>query len=163
MARGDHIFVRQGVYYYHRRAPDRLAERVGQKMIQCSLRTSDKCVAAKRRQVEDVKWPVRFAKAESEIRANNAASVDPPAAKLKRLSEHQALGPAWDHVARMDARSAENYKKDGPASDKERQDVERLRGLTALNSIVSAASRAERRPDRTPIHDMESPQDYRHL
>ena len=123
MARKTHILARQGVYDYRRRVPDRLVARVGRKMIQFSLRASDKARAAKLGEIEDVRWSVQFADAASKIGASDPASNDSSAAKGNPLSPHQAKRLVWDYVARMDARNAENFKKGGPATDKEREEL----------------------------------------
>ncbi|MDR3570647.1 MAG: site-specific integrase [Candidatus Pacebacteria bacterium] len=123
MARKNHILVRQGFYYYRRRVPDRLVARVGRRMIQFSLRTSDRARAAKLGEIEDVKWSAQFADAASKIGASDPASDGPSTAKANPLSPHQAMRLVWDYVARMDSRNAEEFKKDGPASDKEREEI----------------------------------------
>jgi hypothetical protein len=123
MARTNHIFFREGVYYYRRRVPDRIVARVGRKMVQFSLRTSDKTLASKRREIEDVKWSARFANAALEVHGIDSGAGVAPISKAKKLSPHQASRLVWDYVARMDARNAENFQKDGPGTDKERQEV----------------------------------------
>jgi integrase len=123
MARKNHILARQGVYYYRRRVPDRLVARVGRKMVQFSLRTCDKARAAKLSEIEDVRWSAQFADAASKIDASDPSSNDSSSTKDSPLSPHQAMRLVWDYVARMDTRNAENYKKDGPATDKEREEI----------------------------------------
>jgi len=103
--------------------PDRLVARVGKKMIKFSLRTRDRTHATKLCEIEDVKWSARFAEAASKTSASDSASDGSPVAKLNPLSPHQAMRYVWNYVASLDARNADNYKKDGPASDKEREEL----------------------------------------
>ena len=112
-------------------------------MIQFSLRTSEKIRATKLREIEDVRWSARFAKAESEIGASDTASDGSTAANVNALSPHQEMRMVWNYVANADARNAENYKKDGPASDSEREELKTglLVEMQAFESLDDPTSR----------------------
>lgn len=51
---------RDSVWCYRRRVPDHLVESCGRAFVQHSLKTRDKRVAKKRREVEDLNWSARF-------------------------------------------------------------------------------------------------------
>jgi integrase len=136
MGRKNHLFLRDGVYYYRRRVPDRIAARIGQRMIQFSLRTSDKALAYKRREIEDVKCSGLFAKATADLDSELFASDDPSTPKLNALSPNQAVRLAWNYFMRMDAKSADSFKNDGPISDSEREEL-KLNAEFEIQSIDS--------------------------
>jgi Domain of unknown function (DUF6538) len=56
----QHLLRRSGVYYYRRRVPLSLVEKIGKKVIQHSLETSSFKEAKKRRTMYDAQWDVRF-------------------------------------------------------------------------------------------------------
>jgi integrase len=56
----QHLLRRSGVYYYRRRVPLSLVEKIGKKVIQHSLETSNFNEAKKRRTMYDAQWDVRF-------------------------------------------------------------------------------------------------------
>jgi hypothetical protein len=56
----QHLLRRSGVYYYRRRVPLSLVEKIGKKVIQHSLETSSFKDAKKRRTMCDLQWDARF-------------------------------------------------------------------------------------------------------
>jgi len=59
-----HLVKREGVWYFRRRVPQHLIAALGKKVIQFSLRTSNKSEAKKRREIEDLKWSAHFSELE---------------------------------------------------------------------------------------------------
>jgi hypothetical protein len=52
---------RNGVYYYRRRVPLDLVEKIGKKVVQFSLHTTDFKEAKKLRTLRDLEWDAKFA------------------------------------------------------------------------------------------------------
>ena len=95
---------RNGVYYYRRRVPVHLVEKLGKKVVQISLHTTSFNEAKKLRTLKDLEWDTRF-----DEFGQPKSGVAPPASALPTasLSEPGIAQLIRDYVARQDARSRE--------------------------------------------------------
>jgi hypothetical protein len=113
MAGTQHLLRRDGVFYYRKRVPKTLVEKVGKAVIQYSLNTSNLSEAKKRRDAENLKWAVRF-----EALANPAGNpADGPA---QVLSEADAVRLVQQFVEQTDAKNRQRLLDDPPHTEAER-------------------------------------------
>jgi Domain of unknown function (DUF6538) len=75
VARDDHLLKRGNTYYYHRRVPAHLAEKVGRPVIKQSLKTSDRTQARKTRSILDVHWDAEFERLLAAANGNEGVSL----------------------------------------------------------------------------------------
>jgi integrase len=118
MSGTQHLLRREGVYYYRRRVPDLLVEKLGKKVIQFSLGTTILAEAKKRRDAENLKWALRF-----EALANQAGSLTDSVAgsgPAQVLTEAEAVRLVQQFVEQTDAKNRQRLLADPPASETER-------------------------------------------
>ena len=54
------LLNRKGVWYYRRRVPPELVERMGMEVVSLSLGTKELKEAQKQRELKDIEWSARF-------------------------------------------------------------------------------------------------------
>jgi integrase len=95
------LLRRNGVYYYRRRVPLQLVEKIGRKVVQVSLQTTNLKKAKKLRTLRDLEWDARF-------EAYSISNVDGESlgvqmtALFQPLSETELVGLVRDYVDRHD-------------------------------------------------------------
>lgn len=109
---------RKGVYYYRRRVPISLIEKIGKPVIQFSLNTSDRKEALKLRAIHDVRWDSEF---DTLQKAHGALTAAPVPSAIMQPSEIARL--VCDYVRGADARRAEAFIVDPPQSEAERRAI----------------------------------------
>ena len=95
---------RNGVYYYRRRVPLPLVARIGKKVVQVSLHTTNLKEAKKRRTLRDLEWDAKFAACSSPANGGDGPAV-PTTSLGQPLSESELLQLVRDYVARQDRRA----------------------------------------------------------
>jgi hypothetical protein len=120
MAGSNRLLRRNGVWYYRRRAPLRLVEDVGKRVVQYSLKTTNLKEAKRHREVADIEWSARFAAAENSHSQISEADTE-GTAKPKRSSDLAHL--VVDYVARIDARIQQRIAEDPPESEAQRAEL----------------------------------------
>src|SRR5271165_4891884 len=109
----NHLFRRNGVYYYRRRVPAQLIKPIGSKVIQFSLGTTSLKEAKKLRTAKDLEWDVRFEACTKNLASSGAGSVaSPSSAKAPPLSEPEMIRLVHEYVERMDERSRKRFVSD---------------------------------------------------
>jgi hypothetical protein len=111
---------RNGVYYYRRRVPLHLVDKIGKKVVQESLHTTNLKEAKKRRTLRDLEWDARFAACSSP--ANGADGPEVHTTALGQpLSDGELLRPIRDYVERRDrtsrkreAKATRSRRRNGP-------------------------------------------------
>jgi integrase len=88
---------RNGVYYYRRRVPLDLVEKIGKKVVQFSLHTTDFKEAKKLRTLRDLEWDAKFAAC-----SQSAAGPDDAQTSAQPLSETELVQLVRDYVERLD-------------------------------------------------------------
>ncbi len=149
MAGTQHLLHRDGVYYYRRRVPEPLVSKLGKKVVQFSLGTSNLAEAKKRRDVANLKWTTRFEALASD--SQSVADAVPGDGPAQVLSEAEAVRLVQQYVEQTDAKNRQRLMADPPETEAERaamkQDAEMerqtLRNLDNPNGRVMVAQ-AER-------------------
>lgn len=111
MSDGYRLVRRNSVWYYRRRVPEALRNRLGKLFVQHSLGTKDKAVAKKHRAIEDIKWDAQFAALEQ-----NDSALLPKASQASVCLEDLVR----DYVRKMD-KMAEDRFHQHPPHDQEEQ------------------------------------------
>jgi len=112
-----HLIRRSGVWYYSRRVPDQLVADIGRSIIRYSLKTKNKALAVKLREVEDVRWSAEFAKAESDKQSGSCADTSD-----RSLSP--SLSQVQDYVERMDRQAQHRLAQNPPRSSDEKREMQ---------------------------------------
>ena len=115
----QHLLRRSGVYYYRRRVPLSLVEKIGKKVIQHSLDTSSFKEAKKRRTMYDVQWDARFEAVTAPgpaDAANTHSQIPPHGAPLDRSA---LLELVRNYVERHDHESRKREAKCYPLTTEE--------------------------------------------
>jgi hypothetical protein len=97
MFRASHLRRRGNQFYYHRRVPLPLVDRLGKSTISFSLGTADPEVAAKKRDLEDLKYSAQFSKSLA------APASDPIALGMKSLSVQAIIRMVKEYVETTDS------------------------------------------------------------
>ena len=124
VAENHHLHKREGVWYYRRRVPTHLLETFGKPVIQLSLRTTSKKVAIGRREVRDVEWSARFAKAEADLKRPGTFADQTPAAQKRTLTEPLAIQIVQKYVEETDQWRSNAALADPPQNSEERTECE---------------------------------------
>ncbi len=121
----NHLFRRNGVYYYRRRVPAQLSfQPIGSKVIQFSLGTTSLKQAKQLRTAKDLEWDVRFEACAKKLSSSDAGSVaSPSSAKAPPLSEPEMIRLVHEYVERMDERSGKRFASDPPLDQQEKLDM----------------------------------------
>jgi hypothetical protein len=127
-----HLLQRNAVFYYHRRVPLPLVEKLGKKVILFSLGTRDLKKAKKLRAAHDLQWDARFdAAGPGTGPGTQTPNCVPPS------SEPGLLRVVQDYVERTDNRARSLFIADPPGNMAQkaemRTDVEI--GLTILKNV----------------------------
>jgi integrase len=117
----QHLLRRSGVYYYRRRVPLSLVEKIGKKVIQHSLETSNFKEAKKRRTMYDVQWDARF-EAYSTSGPDDKASVR-VSAQNSSLSAAELTQLVRDYVERQDQAAKKRDAICHPITANERREM----------------------------------------
>jgi len=117
MAGTQHLLRRDGVFYYRRRVPETLVEKVGKLVIQFSLKTLAE--AKKRRDAENLKWATRFEALAAQ--AENATDAVAGAGPAQVLSEAEAIRLVQEFVEQADSRNKQRLLADPPQTEEERK------------------------------------------
>lgn len=129
MSGDQRLLRRNGVYYYRRRVPVHLLEKLGRKFIQLSLHTGSFKEAKTLRSVKDVEWDARFNAAETELSPASGA----PHSKIATspLSHPQLLQLVREYVERKDSQARTRFTSNPPDSERERVEMIAEAGLDA--------------------------------
>jgi hypothetical protein len=120
----NHLFRREGVYYYRRRVPAQLIKSIGSKVIQFSLGTTSFKEAKKLRTAKDLEWDVRFETCMKSLASSDTGSVaSSSSAKAPPLSEAEMVRLVHEYVERMDERSRKRFANDPPPNEQEKLDM----------------------------------------
>ena len=104
-----HLLRRKAVFYYHRRVPLPLVEKIGKKVVLFSLGTKDPKEAKQLRALHDLQWDARF----------ETASPGPKAHPLQLTAQPSGAGLIQlvrDYVERADIRAKALLLADPPDS-----------------------------------------------
>jgi integrase len=116
VSQSQHLLRRNAVYYYHRRVPLPLVQKLDRKVILFSLGTKDLKEAKRRRAIEDLKWDAQF-------EAAGMASNGPSAHSTVQPSNAGLIQLVQDYVERSDARSRTLLLVDPPDSSAQRAEM----------------------------------------
>jgi integrase len=117
----QHLLRRSGVYYYRRRVPLSLVEKIGKKIIQHSLETSNFKEAKKRRTVCDLQWDARF-EAYSSFGPDDEASVQ-VSPQNSSLSAAELTQLVRNYVERQDQAAKKRDASCHPITANERREM----------------------------------------
>jgi integrase len=117
----QHLLRRSGIYYYRRRVPLSLVEKIGKKVIQHSLETSNFKEAKKRRTMYDAQWDVRF-EAYSNSGPDDKALVQ-TSAQNSSLSAAELTQLVRDYVERRDQAAKKRDASCHPVMASERKEM----------------------------------------
>jgi integrase len=117
----QHLLRRSGVYYYRRRVPLSLVEKIGKKVIQHSLDTSNFKEAKKRRTVCDLQWDARF-EAYSNSGPDDKALVQ-VSAQNSSLSAAELTQLVRNYVERQDQAAKKRDASCHPITANERREM----------------------------------------
>ena len=117
----QHLLRRNGVYYYRRRVPLSLVEKIGKKVIQHSLDTSSFKEAKKRRTMYDLQWDARF-EAYSVSSPEDKAPV-PTSAQNSSLSAMELIQLVRNYVERQDQAAKKRDAICHPITANERREM----------------------------------------
>jgi integrase len=109
-----------GLYYYRRRVPLGLVEKLGKQFIQFSLRTRNLAQAKKLRAAADVQWDARFEAAEGDP-IHPGGDTSPP---LGRFDPAGLLDLVRDYVTRKDEEARRLQIADPPQNDTELREMQ---------------------------------------
>jgi Domain of unknown function (DUF6538) len=110
------LLRRNGVYYYRRRVPLHLVEKLGRKVVQLSLNTASFKEAKQLRAIKDLEWDARF----HQLEANDSTvTADTPKAKNAKspLPESELLRLVREYVERKDIEAQNWFSSDPPDSE----------------------------------------------
>jgi hypothetical protein len=113
------LLRRSGVYYYRRRVPLELVQKIGKKVVQVSLHTTKLKEAKKRRTVCDIEWDARFEAATAlgpGDAANTHSQIPPQGAPLDKSA---LLELVRNYVERHDHESRKREAQCYPLTTKE--------------------------------------------
>jgi integrase len=109
---------RNGVYYYRRRVPLDLVEKIGKKAVQFSLHTTDFKEAKKLRTLRDLEWDAKFAAC-----SQSAAGPDPVQTSAQPFSETELVQLVRDYVERLDQLARKREVADYPESPEQKAEM----------------------------------------
>jgi hypothetical protein len=119
VAGGQRLFRRNGVYYYRRRVPLSLVDKLGRTFVQLSLNTTSSKQSRKLRAIKDLEWDAQFEDAEK-IAASGLSTGHPGAGpKSPPPSERDLVQLVRDYVERMDKRFASHP----PETEEQRKEL----------------------------------------
>jgi integrase len=97
------LLRRKGTYYYRRRVPVHLVERIGKRVIQVSLHTTNFKQAKKLRTLRDLEWDAQFEAADPSAFAGEEECLGSgPAAPCQPLPKTELVELVRDYVERHD-------------------------------------------------------------
>lgn len=115
MSQGDHLLRRNGVYYYRRRVPESVVEKIGKREVTQSLGTSNLSKAKRLRNLLDAKFDHLFS-VRSVIERPAALGVDHRGSlDLAQLDQY---------LKALSSRARADFFTSPPASNDERRDME---------------------------------------
>ncbi len=118
MSQTNHLLVRKGVFYYHRRVPLPLVGELGKKVILFSLGTRDAKEAKKRRAAEVLKWAILL-RLRKRPRVHTATTTCPAACRLGWWLDQAGSGLRRTHRRAAYCRAL----SDPPASQLEKDEI----------------------------------------
>ena len=111
-----HLLRRNAVFYYHRRVPLPLVDKLGKKVILFSLGTKDPKEAKKLRAVHDLRWDAKFD-------AVSPAPGTPTPTCGPQPSEPGLLQLVQDYVERADSKARTLALADPPDSMDQKMEI----------------------------------------
>jgi hypothetical protein len=121
----QHLLRRQnGVYYYRRRVPVELVDKIGRTIVQVSLRTKSPKEANRRCTLYDLQWDGRFAAAEpiSAVEEGECLGMG-PTPPTPSLPEGELVQLVRDYVERQDRRAQKRYAASPPSTGTEQTNM----------------------------------------
>jgi hypothetical protein len=118
MSATHRLVNRKGVYYYRRRVPNELVERMGMEVISLSLGTKSLKEAQKQRELKDIEWSARF-----EQLAAMPSTVNGSQSGKKPITGQEAQKLIRAYVEKSVRTFARRYEDDPPKDDAERQEM----------------------------------------
>jgi integrase len=106
----------KGVYYYRRRVPLHLVEKLGRKVVQLSLNTASFKEAKQLRAIKDLEWDARFHQLEANDSTVTADTAKANTAKPP-LPESELLRLVREYVERKDSEAQNWFSSDPPYSE----------------------------------------------
>jgi len=126
----QHLHRRNSVYYYRRRVPQHLIEKIGKKFVQNSLNTTSLAEAKKRRALRDLEWDARFDALEDAAPPPKSAKSLPTVNSTK-LSDGELLRLVREYVERKDKEFSKSFAEDPPQSEREKAEMRAETGFDA--------------------------------
>ena len=112
------LLNRKGVWYYRRRVPPELVERMGMEVVSLSLGTKELKEAQKQRELKDIEWSARF-----EALAALPSVVNGSQSGKVSITVHQAESLIRAYVEKSVRSFAHRYEDDPPKDDAERHEM----------------------------------------
>jgi integrase len=120
----QHLQRRNGVYYYRRRVPLTLVEKIGKRFVQVSLHTTSLKEAKKLRTLRDLEWDARFEAAALAGPADAVNQESQLAVPGEPLDESACLELVRNYVERHDREARKREAKVYPITVEERTEMQ---------------------------------------
>jgi Domain of unknown function (DUF6538) len=111
------LLNRKGVWYYRRRVPPELVERMGMEVVSLSLGTKDLKEAQKQRELKDLEWSARFEQLAALPSMNGSQSGKMP------ITGHEAEKLIRAYLEKSIRTFTRRYEDDPPKDIAERQEM----------------------------------------
>src|SRR5690348_4074685 len=118
MPKTHRLLNRKGVWYYRRRVPPALVERMGMEFVSLSLGTKDFKEAQKQRELKDIEWSARF-----EALAALPSTANGSQHPQKSITGQEARRLIRAYVEKSLSAFAGRYEDSPPKDDVERREM----------------------------------------
>ncbi len=120
----QHLLRRNGVYYYRRRVPAHLVEKIGKAVVQMSLQTASFKEARKLRTVRDLEWDARFEAAEATTSIKEDDCLGAKSATSSRpIADVDLLELVRSYLERQDRQSQRRLASCGSLTRQEQDEM----------------------------------------